>query len=393
MTRAILLCTTAAFAVAAVSIGPAFAKKPTLRPATYQLTTLPNPLGGTYAQGTTINGKGQIAGFATYPGNAVMHAILWQKNQSPIDMGTLGGPNSAVAWPNRDNHGVFAGVAETPEQNPLGEPWSCALAVFYTAPPTGDICLGFRWQNGTMTPLPTLGGYDGFATGINNRGQVVGWAETTYHDPTCNAPQVLQFEPVIWGPEPNTVVQLPPYGTDPDGAATAINSRGQVVGISGQCANAIGGASALHMVLWYNNTAASLPTLGGQYWNTPMDINDSGDVTGFSDLPGDSASSPNFHAFLWTNAGGTVDLGTLSGDAVSEGLGINASDQVVGASYPSSHAFIWQNGTMTDLNTLVSGNSQYLLIDAQEISDGGVITGEAQDTTTGAIVAFRATPQ
>ena len=203
MTRAILLCTIAASAIGAAAIPSALAQKGTMRTVTYEVTALPNPLGGTYAQGTSINGKGQIAGFATYPGNAVMHAILWQKKQSPIDMGTLGGSNSAVAWPNRNDHGAFAVVAETSEQNPLGEPWSCALAVFYTAPPTGDICLGFRWQNGTMTALPTLGGYDVFATGINNRGQIVGWAENSYHDPTCISPQVLQFEAVIWGPEQN----------------------------------------------------------------------------------------------------------------------------------------------------------------------------------------------
>jgi probable HAF family extracellular repeat protein len=393
MTRAILLSSATAAVIFAAATAPAPAKNGASQPVTYTVTALPNPLGGTYAQGSSINNKRQIAGFATLTGNATMHAMLWQKKQNPIDMGTLGGPNSAVAWPNRNNRGEFAGIAETAEQNPLGETWSCAAAVFYTAPPTGDICLGFSWQNGTMTALPTLGGYDGFATGINNRGQIVGWAENAYRDPTCNTPQVLQFEAVIWGTEQNEFEQLPPYGTDPDGAATAINSKGQVVGISGQCANAVGGASAEHMDLWQKNTITSLPTLGGNYWNTPMDINDNGDVTGFSDLPGDSASSPNFNAFLWTKNGGTINLGTLSGDNISEGLGINASDQVVGVSYPSSHAFIWQNGTITDLNNLVGSNSQYLLIDAQEISDSGAITGEAQDTTSGAIVAFLATPQ
>jgi len=247
------------------------------------------------------------------------------------------------------------------------------------------------------TPLrppqpPLLGGYEGFATGINNRGEIVGWAETTYHDPTCIAPQVLQFEAVKWDAD-NQAQQLLPYGSDADGAATAINNKGQAVGISGDCANAIGGASAKHMVLWYGNTVTSLPTLGGQYWNTPMDINENGSVTGFSDRPGDSASSPNFHAFLWTRNGGTIDLGTLGTDSISEGLGINASDQVVGVSFPSSHAFIWQAGTITDMNTLIGSNSQYVLLAAQEINDAGVITGQAEDTTTGAIVTFEATPQ
>jgi probable HAF family extracellular repeat protein len=147
------------------------------------------------------------------------------------------------------------------------------------------------------------------------------------------------------------------------------------------------------MALWQNNTVTSLPTLGGQYWNTPMDINENGDVTGFSDLPGDSVASPNFNAFIWTTRGGTVNLGTLSGDALSEGLGINDKGQVVGVSFPSSHAFIWRNGVMTDLNSLVAPGTTLVLIDAQEINDAGTITGEAQDPNTGSISAFIAIPR
>ena len=64
---------------------------------------------------------------------------------------------------------------------------------------TGYQCLGFVWEDGVMRPLPTLGGTNGFATGANNKGQIVGWAENTVHDPTCVAPQVLQFRAVVWG--------------------------------------------------------------------------------------------------------------------------------------------------------------------------------------------------
>ena len=35
----------------------------------------------------------------------------------------------------------------------------------------------------------------------------------------------------------------------------------------------------------------------------------------------------------------------------------------------------------------------FVVIDAQDINDDGVITGEAQDRTTGAIYAFRAIPK
>ena len=358
----------------------------------YTIYALRNPVGGTYAQGTSVNVQNQIAGYGSLPGNAVIHAVLWRNGLKGMDLGTLGGPNSAVAWPNRNDRGVVAGISETSTPQPLGETWSCAAAVFYTAPPTGDVCLGFKWQNGKMTALPTLGGDNGFATGVNNAGQIVGWAETSYHDPSCNSPQVLQFEAVIWGPENNEYQALPPYKGDPDSAATAINNRGQVVGISGLCSNAVGGASAAHMLLWENNRTINLGSLGGVAWNTPMDINENGNVTGFSDLPGDSASSPNFHAFVWTPQKAVVDIGTLSGDNVSEGLGINDQNEIVGVSFPSSHGFIWKDGTMVDLNMLIPSGAGLTIIDAQDINDEGVITGEAQNAS-GTIYAFAAFPQ
>jgi probable HAF family extracellular repeat protein len=51
------------------------------------------------------------------------------------------------------------------------------------------------------------------------------------------------------------------------------------------------------------------------------------------------------------------DLGTLPGDGASVGTGINDSGAVVGASIDGEgnpRGYVWQNGTMTDLNTLIS---------------------------------------
>src|SRR5262249_13808062 len=97
MMRTILLCSAAAIVIAAAAIAPALAGGGVVLPVTYTVTALPNPLGGTYAQGTSINNRRQIQGMATLPGDTIMHAILWQERQNPVDMGTLGGPNSAVA--------------------------------------------------------------------------------------------------------------------------------------------------------------------------------------------------------------------------------------------------------------------------------------------------------
>ncbi len=260
----------------------------------YSLTSL-GSLGGRSSGASSINNQNWVSGSSDLPGDSTQHAVLWAHGET-FDLGTLGGPNSSVAWPNHNDH-FLVGIAETPSLDPLGERWSCA-AFFPSS--TGHTCLGFVWHDGVMSPLPTLGGNNGYAAGANRSGQIVGWAETAVHDPTCIAPQVLQFEAVIWGPRGDEIQQLPPLPGDPDSAATAINDRGQVVGISGTCYKAVGALSAKHAVLWENGSAIDIGNLGGVAWNTPAAINNRGEVAGFSDLPGDDPDHPNFHAFRWT---------------------------------------------------------------------------------------------
>ncbi|HEX6502351.1 MAG TPA: hypothetical protein VF011_03835 [Terriglobales bacterium] len=219
----------------------------------YYVFNLGDPGGGSVAAAASINNLGWIAGDSWESGNTNEHAFLWLG--TPIDLLTLGGPNSAVAWPNKNNHGQIAGIAETADTNPFNEAWSCALANFPTI--TNHICFGFSWEDGVMTALPPLpGGVDSYAAGINNKGQIAGWAENGVHDPTCNNTppfnQALQFEAVVWGPGLGEVTQLSPLGSDPDSAATAINDYGQIVGISGLCDTAAGSTSAEHAVLWQN---------------------------------------------------------------------------------------------------------------------------------------------
>ncbi len=45
----------------------------------------------------------------------------------------------------------------------------------------------FLWRNGHMSALPTVGGNNGQASAINNRGQIVGYAENGIVDSTCPA--------------------------------------------------------------------------------------------------------------------------------------------------------------------------------------------------------------
>lgn len=357
----------------------------------YEIAHL-SSLDGTSSGGNGISNQGRVVGSSNLPGDQIAHASLWQ-NGSLVDLGTLGGPgtNSNVAWPGVSNSGTIVGIAETDE--PGGANWPCR---FFFPSTTGHQCLGFVWENGVMTELPTWpGGTNGFATGVNNRGQVVGWAENGVEDPTCNAPVVHQFRAALWDLRSGEMTELAPLSGDSTSAATAINETGQAVGISGECSNAVGGFSAQHAVLWdRNGDPTEIDNLGGDAWHTPMDLNNRGDVVGFGNPAGVPGDAFGIHAFLWTRHAGIVDLGVLEGDATSQALGINGRGQVVGlSSGPNGNrAVLWEGGERTDLNTLVEPGYTGTLLIAGHINDAGVITGSALDGDSGEIVTFVATP-
>jgi probable HAF family extracellular repeat protein len=356
----------------------------------YTITDLPS-LGGTNSRANSINNRGWLAGYSNLTGNQSRHAALW-RDGALTDLGTLGGPNSNVTWSVKSDSGIVAGISQTSTPDPLGEAWSSA-AFYPGATGTGYINLGFVWENGVMRALPTLGGNNGFATGANSRGQVVGWAENTVHDPTCVPPQQLQFRPVVYGPTGNQISELPLLAGDTSGAATGINEQGQAVGISGICDQAVGRFTAKHALLWDNGKIVDLGNLGAPWWNTPTNINQRGDVVGFAGAPNDPDG--NFlQAFIWTAAAGMQGLGFLPGDVHSEAYGINERRQVVGLSCDADgncRSFIWENGVMTDLNALKPASYTARLEQARDINEASEIAGRSIDST-GVRRAFLATP-
>jgi probable HAF family extracellular repeat protein len=363
-------------------------------PTQYSVTNLPS-LGGTNTEGNSINEFGLIAGYSNTSADQSTHAVAWLDG-TRIDLKTLGGVNSNVAWPVKNDFGVISGISQTDKPDPLNEPWSCSAFFYGSNTGAGKTCLGFVWAFGEMRSLPPLsGGHNSFATGTNNRLQTAGWAETGVHDPNCDptSGQVLQFLPVIWGPGKNQMQTLPLESGDDSGAATAINDRGDVAGISGTCDQAVGRYTATHMMVWRNGRPIDIGNIGGNAWNTPMAINEQDDVVGFANtLPGPGFS---LHAFFWSHTGGApTDLGVLyTGDTVSEALGINNRGQVVGLSCGSAgcHGFLWQDHVMTDINTLTPSYNG-VIEDVQDINDLGQITGQAYDAASGTLVSFRATP-
>jgi probable HAF family extracellular repeat protein len=353
-------------------------------------------LGGTESNGFGgVNNRGWVTGDANLAGDQNEHAVLW-RNGVITDLGTLGGPNSSVPEAVKDDTGFVVGVAQIAEVDPLGEFWGTTFVCTPSVSCQGsqNLLRGFVWKNGVMTALPTLGGNNSGALGVNNLGQIVGGAETANQDPNCVPPQVLDIQAVVWGPNPAQIKVLPVFPGDSIALALAINDLGQAVGSSGPCQGPTSGFALRHAVLWQHDTVTDLGSFGGVTSNAANAINNLGQVVGQSDLPGDTAT----HAFFWQK-GAMTDLGTLPGDSYSVAYDINEKGQVVGVSCDvnfNCRPFLWENGVMTDLNILIPPNSPLYLTFGSGINDRGEIAGSAcvlsNGVCTSEVPAFLAVP-
>jgi len=216
----------------------------------------------------------------------------------------------------------------------------------------------FLWTNsGGMQDLGTLGSGQSFAQGINDFRQVVGAAQIISNGSFLNRAFTwtksggMQDLGTLGGSQAN---------------AYAINGFGQVVGFS------VTSNNLTHAFLWTKSGGMQdLGTLGGGQTSLAHGISNLGQIVGTS----------GNHAFLWANSGGMTDLGTLGGGQSSAG-GINDFGQVVGISLTSSglnHAFLWtKNGGMQDLGTLPGDSYSQ----AYAINDLGQVVGVSQQGST-----------
>jgi probable HAF family extracellular repeat protein len=312
--------------------------------------------------GTLLNGRAEI-----------------NVNGFKTDLGTLGGLNSWMNWGEINDRGQVVGDSETAVPDPNGED-ICGFGTHLT-------CLPFLWQKGHMSALPTLGGNNGQASAINNRGEIAGFAENSTVDSSC-PPNTTnnQIElPVLW--EKGKIQALPTVDGDPDGVAFWINDEGQAVGDSRNCSGTI-----LHAVSWENGTASPLPDFGTGA--AAQSINNQGQIVGTVG----SADNTTQTGALWQNKTLTT-LDLLPGDFGGIASGINCKGQVVGSNWDSnfnwSHGYIWQNNVTTDLNTLFPASSNLFAVMANKINDRGQISGMAivlSGPDAGNIHAFLATP-
>lgn len=210
---------------------------------------------------------------------------------------------------------------------------------------------------------------NGYAEAINNAGQITGYSLVCC---TQNA--------LLWTVRANGSVSKTSLTSLGGGSsqASAINSSGQVVGVSANAATGFNEAA-----LWSSGTITDLTVQSGNSFYGASAINDAGLVAG---------STANSQAAVWN--GTTVsDLGTLGGSS-STANGINNAGQVVGYSYTAGsagiyHATLWNGTTATDLGTLpgASGGSSI----ANAINNSGQIVGSSAAVPAHGVFASHAT--
>lgn len=154
----------------------------------------------------------------------------------------------------------------------------------------------------------------------------------------------------------------------------SINSRGQVI-----FNDPLTPGGPTRAYFHDGSTARDLGTLGGAS-TYAVAVNDAGQVvgeasTGQTAMPAQTLVT---HAFLWSAAGGLVDLGSLGDTA--RATAINASGQVIGTSRTSAgqiHAFFWSSTTgMTDVTPPGSSSAGVAGLNAQGQVVGWHVLGD-----------------
>jgi probable HAF family extracellular repeat protein len=323
--------------------------------------------GGPNSETNWISANGLIAGDSQnglldpLTGGWEIRAAVWE-HHNIVDIGTLDdGSHSLARAVNSSGEVVGLSTTTTPDPNSMIMTFGLPFP-FQTR--------AYRWKNGVIRDLGTLGGPDAMALGVNERGQIFGNSYTNSDpSPGCSFPgfNALTTGAFLW--QSGRMMNLGSLGGTCTNAS-AMNNSGQVIGYS-----FLEGDEVFHPFRWDRGNLTDLGTLGGSFGDA-TNLNEKGEVAGWVTLPGNDNV---VHATLWSH-GGITDLGALGPDQCSTSFGINSGKQVVGAvsldcdffDDASLRAFLWEpGGPMIDLNTLISPSLGIQLRNVATINEWG----------------------
>jgi|GEM_PF-1634213 len=209
----------------------------------------------------------------------------------------------------------------------------------------------------TVLDLGLLPGFESsHATDLNDRGQVVGWLETSN-----NVSRAFLWE--------RGRLKILSQGGWMESVASSINSRGEIVGACVQ-------NGARHSFLWRNEEYLDLgqidrfPRLGlpGRFVAGGV-INDRSRVATRLTIP-----DGNQRTAVWS-AGKAAFFGLMDDGRICHGLAMNNHDQIAGQVFDTnqhSRPFIWRDGEFIELGSLGGTRAS-----ATEINDHGTVIGWA----------------
>ncbi len=282
------------------------------------------PGGENSSEAFAVSNAGHVVGISDVAG--ARHAFLW-KDGTMIDLSVLeAGHNRSVGYDVNDAGQV------------AGKSWVDGV---------GSSTRPFLYDAGVMTNPGSFGGEYGFATGINNAGDIVGLSAYA-----TGATHAFLYSGGV-------MTDLAP--ADGYSRAEGINDLRQVAGVS-----------TGRGFLWQDGAMQDLGDLnGGAGHTTAFEINNLTQVIGYSGSTDPLAS----HPFIWED-GEMEPIGSPSDPSpFGYARGVNNRGQVVGV--VTDNPFVWDNvAGMQNLNDLLDESGDgWVLTHAYDINDRGQIVG------------------